>query len=234
MPRPVRYTWPDFDGRTRACTFIIPAADLAASVAEFGVDPRELEPQSCPESELAVRRRAAAARLRAGGFRVTGDEVRVDVATLWRTNLHRLQPARAALQAACGADLFPRAALAFVQQLPYRVPPRERQGKHIGELWPPLECLAEGAGDCDTKALLYACLVDDGTGPEVLLLQGPSHMLAAVEGDGDPGDLTLSGWGKRFEVCECSSGVWLPGRVAPEVAADLRAGRYHPVRLREG
>jgi len=129
---------------------------------------------------------------------------------------------------------FATAALAFVQGMRYKVPPERQRGRYIGGLLTPLEALAKGYGDCDTKALLYACLVDDGRGPEVILLRGPGHMVAAVECRDQAGGYTVRAFGKSFQVCECSSGIWPPGRISTDIHRDIGAGRYAPVRLRGG
>ena len=87
--------------------------------------------------------------------------VTVDLGKLWRWNLKRMQPhARRLAASANPKDTPAGAALAFVQEIPYRKPPDERAGRCTLGFLPPLEALAAGYGDCDTKSLLFASLAD--------------------------------------------------------------------------
>jgi hypothetical protein len=180
--------------------------------------------------EISVRRQ----RLLSRGFVLLAENrVAVDVATLWKWNGPRMVCHRERL-ASCipRREPFDRAALAFVQQMRYQVPPAQVGNRYTGQLLPPLDALQAGYGDCDTKALLYAALVDDGLGPEVILFRGNNHMVAGIEDTGRWHGVTVDAFGKQFSVCECSSGVWPPGQVARTVQSDIAAGRYESVRLR--
>ncbi|MFC1859928.1 hypothetical protein ACFL9U_18140, partial [Thermodesulfobacteriota bacterium] len=45
----------------------------------------------------------------------------------------------------------------FVQHLKYQIPP-EPGDKQIFGFWPPITCLTEKAGDCDSKSTLFAAI----------------------------------------------------------------------------
>ncbi len=160
--------------------------------------------------------------------------VTVDLGKLWRWNLKRMQPhARRLAAGANPKDPPAKAALAFVQKIPYRKPPDERAGRCTFGFLPPLEALAAGYGDCDTKSLLFASLADNGRGSEVILLRGPGHVVAGLECSGKEKGTRVRAFGRTFLICECSDGVWLPGEVSPEIQRDIDSGLYKSIRLRK-
>jgi hypothetical protein len=160
--------------------------------------------------------------------------VTVDLGKLWRWNLKRMLPHAKRLAASVDPKDPPaKAVLAFVQEIPYRKPPDERAGRCTFGFLPPLEALAAGYGDCDTKSLLFASLADDGRGPEVILLRGPGHVVAGLECSGKEKGTKFRAFGKTFLICECSDGVWLPGEVSPKIQRDIESGLYKPIRLRK-
>jgi hypothetical protein len=121
--------------------------------------------------------------------------------------------------------------LSFVQELPYRVPPAERDGLFTGELLTPLEVLVQGWGDCDSKSLLFATLVRAATRLAALLIRGPTHMLAGLEGQPQAGQQALAFGRRSYLLCEVSAGVWPPGRVDPRTGTALQTGEYEVVSL---
>ena len=162
------------------------------------------------------------------------NSVTVDLGKLWRWNLKRMQPHIRKLAASVNPKEWPaRAALAFVQAIPYRKPPDERAGRCILGVLPPLEALAAGYGDCDTKSLLFASLADHGRGPEIILLRGPGHVVAGLECSVKEKGTKVRAFGKTFLICECSDSVWLPGEVSSQIRRDLESGLYKPIRLRK-
>jgi hypothetical protein len=68
------------------------------------------------------------------------------------------------------------------------VTPEERDGLYVGGLLTPLEVIVEGEGDCDSKALLFACLLHGATSQRVALLIGCEHTLVGMEGKPRPGE----------------------------------------------
>jgi hypothetical protein len=189
----------------------------------------ELDKQA--QAALEARRKKLVAR----GLVLLGeDKVTVDLGQLWRWNLKRMQPQVRRFADATGSrEPLPKAVLAFVQEIPYRKPPDQRAGRSTFGLLPPLEALAAGYGDCDTKSLLFAALADNGRGPEIILLRGPGHVVAGLECSAKEKGTRFRAFGKHFLICECSDGIWLPGEVSPDIRKDLEAKLYQPVRLRK-
>jgi len=183
------------------------------------------------KAALEARRNKLVSR---GLVLIDEEHVTVDLGKLWRWNLKRMQPHVMRLAAGVNPKEWPaRAALAFVQRIPYRKPPEERAGRCILGVLPPLEALAAGYGDCDTKSLLFASLADNGRGPEIILLRGPDHVVAGLECGVKETGMKVRAFGKWFLICECSDSTWLPGEVSTAIRKSLESGLYKPIRLRK-
>ncbi|MBI3922438.1 MAG: hypothetical protein HY318_13535 [Armatimonadetes bacterium] len=121
--------------------------------------------------------------------------------------------------------------LSFVQEIKYRVPPKERRGLYTGGLLTPVEVLAEGYGDCDSKSLLLATLLSAGTPLKVVLLTGCEHMIVGMEGNPRAGENAVTFQGRTYLLCEASSGVWEPGHVDKKILDELRTRKYKVIVL---
>ncbi|RJP76340.1 MAG: hypothetical protein C4524_10270 [Candidatus Zixiibacteriota bacterium] len=89
--------------------------------------------------------------------------------------------------------------LSFVQSLPYATD-RQRLGREDYSF--PEAALEAPAGDCEDRAALFAALVRELTGLEVIGLDYPGHVAAAVRFSDDlPGD-TVTWQGRRYLVCD--------------------------------
>ena len=204
-----------------------------------GADPEALERfKKQAEEEMKAESQALfqarRQKLLQRGFELLDENTLVvDVGQVWRWNLRRIRPysQRIAGNVNLNEPLY-KFMLSFVQEIPYKKPPDQRSGLVVLGVLPPVEALAAGYGDCDTKSLLFASLVDDGRGPEVILLRGPEHMIAAVECGESEAGYKIKVYGKVFLLCECSHGVWLPGQIAPGIHADIEKNLYRPIRLR--
>ncbi|MBI2300734.1 MAG: hypothetical protein HYU66_17635 [Armatimonadetes bacterium] len=259
------FTWTDFDRVKRTCRLSFPRAGLAASQQEFGCDPQLLKPQqfearrsisytaeqardpaemarlkaeadAAMQADLRAQEEAHRRKLLERGFAYKdAHTVVTDMPTLWRWNRPRMREVARQLHAATGAGDFVRAALSLVQELPYKQVPEAVRGRFVGGVLPPLEALSAGWGDCDTKALLFACLVDDGAGPtEVILLGGPDHMIAGLACAAGAEGSTVQVFDRSWQLCECSHGVWPPGQIDPKIARPMEQGKWNAQRLRAG
>jgi hypothetical protein len=194
------------------------------------------------EQDAERLRQEHEAAIQRAGFLLRGDALIPDLARLHRLNVPRVrglaQQLRALAQANAARDRgAAELMLSFVQELPYRVPPAERGGLFTGELLTPLEVLAEGWGDCDSKSLLFATLVSGATRLAVILLRGSSHMLAGfaagtgLEGEPRGEEQAVTFGGRSCLLCEVSAGVWPPGHVDEKIESAVRAGEYGVVSL---
>ncbi len=256
------FAWTDFDRAQRTCRMTFPQRELEASREEFGCDPELLQPrefhaqrqiqytagQARDPAEMARLRAAAQAAMQAeikaaeeehsrqllerGFIYIKAKTVAVDVARLWQWNIKRMRGPAAQLAAAADGDPV-RAALSFVQEIRYEELRDTIGGRYVGGVLPPLETLAANCGDCDSKALLLASLLDDGAGTEVILLRGPKHMVAGIACDGNAGGFKVTAFGQSWQICECSHGVWEPGHIEAGTQNQIRRGEFTPVRLRQ-
>ena len=76
-------------------------------------------------------------------------------------------------------------AMKFVQDIPYAIPKESRRIYKNGYITP-LEVLIEGYGDCDSKTILFVCIMsflipeDD-----ILFVSIPGHIFSAIKYDDD-------------------------------------------------
>lgn|GEM_PF-4258272 len=256
------YSWNDFDGIRRTVTFSIRSSDITESEHEYGAPPTEIGSQritfhykisypanATPEiirklkenakanSERQARAIIDAQRSRVfsrGYIAIDGDKIGVDLAGAWNRNRQRMRAyvQQFAYQTGITPNMLPSQALAFVQQIEYKKPPDLRAGSCILQFYPPVEALNARYGDCDTKAILFASMVDNGNGPEVIALRGPDHVIAAVECKPDTPGYVIRVFNKSFLLCECSAPSWPPGSISQTTYKTIAHGDYIPVRLR--
>ena len=108
--------------------------------------------------------------------------------------------------------------LNFVQHITYKEPPKFWQGKYIREFFPPLQCLYEKYGDCDTKCVLLADFLatypDSKERLAIIIIKGYGifHTLLAVKRKPLIGMVSLNILGKGIYIpLETTARGWLPG-----------------------
>jgi len=77
--------------------------------------------------------------------------------------------------------------MSFVQYINYQLPPVREANRYIGGLWSPVETLVNGAGDCDTKAVLFSAMLKNYSQFETIIVVIPGHAFNGIKG-----------WHKRF------------------------------------
>jgi hypothetical protein len=100
--------------------------------------------------------------------------------------------------------------LAFYQELKYEVPPEKVGPKHIMGLWVPAEVLAEGKGDCDSKAVAFAAMWRR-LQPRVIVILVPQHALIGVEAKPGPDESYVQIGNRYFVLCEVAG----PSKLRP-------------------
>ena len=256
------YTWDDFDGVKRIVTFTVLSTDVSDSEKEFGASASEMGPQkitfgyrvkyppnASPKIIRKLREIAKAnserkardlivkkkSRLLSKGYvTIGGEKVGVDLSAAWNRNRQRIRAyvQQFVSQTGICPDILPSQALAFVQHIKYKKPPNLRAGSCILQFYPPIEALNAGYGDCDTKTILFASMVDDGNGLEVIALRGPDHVLAGLECEPDAEGYVIRVFNKSFLLCECSAPSWPPGKLSKTIYDAIERGDYTPIRLR--
>jgi len=121
--------------------------------------------------------------------------------------------------------------LVFVQQIPFKLPPKFYEGRFINSFFTPLICLYEKYGDCDTKSLLLAEFLDtskDAKGKVAIVLAdyfGTSHSILAINRKPLPGMTTLYHPQKGYFIpLETSAPGWSPGFLSKNVTDLFQRG----------
>ncbi len=100
--------------------------------------------------------------------------------------------------------------LAFLQGIPYEVPPSGGGGADRLGLYVPTEVLVGNHGDCDSKSLTFAALWRR-VGVPLVLVRVPGHMLLGVAVRPGPGERFVRLGNRYFVLCEVAG----PARVRP-------------------
>lgn len=167
---------------------------------------------------LASFQETAARRYREHGFRLDGNILKVDYET---QVLEATRPLADCFQALRGLAAGRREGdrkslplglfLTFFQDLRYESPPdTDSRGRSTLGYWVPLEVLARGAGDCDSKAAAF-CALWRQLPARVLLILVPEHALVAVEARPGPGQASVRLGNRTYVLCEVAG----PGRYPP-------------------
>jgi len=168
---------------------------------------------------------------RSRGFIVLeGNTVIADIPELVRRNVKKVRPIaleinRNAEKLGYDSDSIITAAVSLVQTaLRYELVPTEVKGRHSGGVYPPLEALALGTGDCDTKTALLGAILLNWDRLKVIGMGVPNHYLMGVLRNPAKGDVYVEHKGLRYVLVEPAGPVWLPpGTVSRETVALLNA-----------
>jgi hypothetical protein len=129
-----------------------------------------------------------------------------------------------------GNDL--EAVLSFVQAIPSREIPMEKDGRYIAGLAVPLSVLVEDTGNCGSKAVLFAAIWRNLHGNPLALIKVPNHMLVGVAAPFTAGtSIVLNS--ARYLLCEmCPSEPAPAGVISDYSASCLRKGQVKYVLIR--
>jgi hypothetical protein len=114
----------------------------------------------------------------------------------------------------------------FVQGLKYKIPPKPKGKENLG-LWPPLVCLKEKAGDCDSKSTLFATLYYHFRKKATVLFMTQRHAFIGLKNQHKifPADKVVTIGGADYAILE--STAYLPiGQMRSEDIFNLRSGRF--------
>lgn len=125
----------------------------------------------------------------------------------------------------------------FVQSMTYRIPPdirRDHDGQNVftGGITMPLETLYHGYGDCDTKTVLFASIMKNFEGAEVILLKGNGHMFAGFRMEPRMYEKYILLQGEKYVLVELTT-PWRLGHVPQEHLHALRLKKLEVVPLFE-
>jgi len=181
------------------------------------------------KAEYRTRYRAL---LTSRGFSILpGNTLTADLPGIARRNVKELRPIAQSLGSIAEKNGYDSgeiigAALSLVQTaFRYEVVPMVIDGRQTGGVYPPLETLAKGKGDCDTKSALLAALLLNWNKVKLVGIGVPDHYLMGVLRNPAKGDAFVEYQGLRYVLMEPSGPAWLPpGVVGPGTTALLNAG----------
>lgn len=121
----------------------------------------------------------------------------------------------------------------FVQGIRYKIPPDSRPGPEGERIVTcgvalPLEVLAGGWGDCDSKCFLLASILTNVEGAGVILLQGENHMFLGVACPPRPLDRYVTVQGIDYVLVEVTH-PWPLGAIPRSIEDGLQANRYEVI-----
>jgi hypothetical protein len=162
---------------------------------------------------------ATDALVRPAGLRLEGHRLQLDYEGLAARAADPLAGCYRALRWAAGRGADRRLleiALAFLQEIPYEVPPDTARGRRTYGLYTPTEVLVGNHGDCDSKAVTFAALWRRVEVP-LLLVRVPGHVLLGVGVSPGPGERFVRLGNRYFVLCEVAGPAKSrPGRTSVE------------------
>lgn len=122
--------------------------------------------------------------------------------------------------------------LFFVQSMKYQLPPFYYGNKFINSFFPPLICLYEQYGDCDSKSVLLAAFLtcrnkNEKTALLIINSRGLKHAILLAKRSPGPGMSGIFIKGKGYYIpLEASASGWAPGFVSPRIWDAITAGDF--------
>ena len=159
------------------------------------------------------RRRIEGALYAERGIRLVGHTLYPDYAALATKASRPLADCFRALDRAASGDSERRRLglfLAFLQEIPYVVPPARWHGRQTLGMFVPTEVVVGRHGDCDSKSVTFAALWRNFDSP-VILVRLPRHMLVGVAVPPGPGEHFVQVGNRYFVLCEVAG----PGKLHP-------------------
>jgi hypothetical protein len=160
-----------------------------------------------------------------------GNVVAADIPAIARRNIRELRPFAQALGSTADEKRYDSseiigAVLSLVQTaFIYEAVPMQVNGRQTGGIYPPLETVAKGRGDCDTKSALLGSILLNWGHMKLVGVGVPDHYLMAVLRNPGKGDAFVEYDGLRYVLMEPAGPAWLPlGVVGPVTTALLSAG----------
>jgi hypothetical protein len=138
------------------------------------------------------------------GLVLRGQLIRIDHNALARAATRDLDECYDALAASGGAiseRQFMGLLVAFFQELKYELPPDKIGNRDTLGLWVPARVIADGKGDCDSKAVAFAAFWRRRSS-RVIVVEVPEHALVGVEARPGPGERIVRVGNRYYVLCE--------------------------------
>ena len=117
----------------------------------------------------------------------------------------------------------------FVQCLKYKIPQDPKQKEILG-FWPPVICLKEKAGDCDSKSTLFASLFYHYRKKACIMIITKAHAFIGIKNQHKlyPRDKVIKIGGIDYLLLETTN-VWRLGGMSKDMLKLLKKGQYQYV-----
>ncbi|MBZ0269446.1 hypothetical protein K8I85_14925 [bacterium] len=131
-----------------------------------------------------------------------------------------------------------RVVASFVQSIEYAIPAPSRPDEDGQPVWnfgiaTPVELLHNKWGDCDSKCLLFASLLENFPGQNVVFLVGNDHMFAGVREIPRRGDRYVTVSGVSYVLVELTD-LWPLGRIPKDMWQGVGRNEYRILRVAGG
>lgn len=140
--------------------------------------------------------------------------IEIDTAGLVNDNAAALKPLAKGINAAGIKSLegIADASLSMMQlSLDYAEPPIETQsGIRMAGLYPPVQSLVLGEGDCDTKTVVMASILKAWPDIKTIGVRLPTHYLIGIRMVPGPGDAFVKYKNETYVLAEPAGPAWLP------------------------
>ncbi|HGE69290.1 TPA: hypothetical protein ENX78_00545 [Candidatus Poribacteria bacterium] len=222
---------------------MIPRSQIIAAVRDFGIPEDWLQIKYRNEEELRIKKKILISQAAAKGITFDPNRNLFSVDYKWvisRSHNDVLDTFKKLLSIAQKADYRDTRKLlglfaSFVQSLEYKQIPVTRKnddGKYIfvAGVTMPIETLANGFGDCDTKCLLFGSLLSHLKNTKMILVQGGNHVFAGINIVPKPGDRYVRIRNENYVLVELTS-PWLLGHIPDENWRGLRMKKFEIITL---
>jgi hypothetical protein len=223
----IKYSFEDHDGISRKITLRYDKSRMEKEIYSFGIRSPRLTSDSSGEMTIESKRRLKNAT-RSGmyswvnarhpdkgrGYRAV---IRPDYRKMIRHYADYTKPIAAFIEKSVGAsatvDDKINFALRFCQDIPYGIPPGQFNGKTIGEIFPPPQLLVNMYGDCDSKSLLLACILQHFETPNLVFVHLPDqkHMCMGIQRPILAGQKSFVYKGQTYQYLEPTGGKYKIG-----------------------
>lgn len=170
------------------------------------------------------------------GFKVRNNVVTPDIPLIVRRNAPLVKPLAHAFdtisqQRRYGSEELIGAATSLVQTaMEYRIPPMKEGERHTNGLLPPVQALASGWGDCDSKTALLGSILANFPHMRMVGLAVPGHYLMGVLRIPGKGELFVEHQGLQYVLIEPAGPAWFPpGQVSRDTVALLSASEGYAI-----
>ena len=219
------FRWDISENKTIITQLNLSAKDIKTEMNNFGVSLKIKHP-----SYIAKK-----------GFMMTREGLTINYKTVFRNSIpfFKQLPAVVTYSADLEKNEDPATCfLKFAQNIRYKIPPKFLKGKYIMEFLPPLNCLYRNYGDCDTKSVLLANLLQGASYKEekmaVIVLKGFGifHAILAIKRIPLPGMLSfyIDRTGPFIPMETIGTG-WMPGFSNNRVLLCLQNSQFRFVKL---